>query len=97
VETDSKQGRVYGWRSEEVIPVVLGLLRRWRDGCGPLVQRSGVVVAVVALVGDDEHGWLAGVALYVLPRRAPTHRAALVVAAAFVDKKTLSHDGRLRL
>jgi hypothetical protein len=76
---------------------VLGLLRRRRDGggCGTLVHRAGVV-AVVALVGDDEHGPLAGVALYVLPRRAPTHHTALVVAAAFVDKKKmLSHDGRL--
>ena len=37
-------------------------------------------MAVVALVGDDEHRRLAGVALHVLPRRAPTDGAAFVVA-----------------
>ena len=42
---------------------------------------SGAVM-VLALVGDDEHRRLAGVSLHVLPRRAPAHRAALVVAAA---------------
>lgn len=49
-----------------------------------------VVVAVVVLVGDDEHRRLTGVALHVLPRRAPAHRAALVVAAAYM------HNGQWR-
>ena len=57
------------------------VLRRCRGGIGvPPVLLA--VVAVVALVGDDEHRRLAGVALHVLPRRAPPHRAALVVPAA---------------
>ncbi len=46
---------------------------------------AGFPVAVVAVVGDDEHGRLAGVALHVLPRRAPAHRAALVVPAAICN------------
>jgi len=58
---------------------------RLRGGGGasrPVLQVLAAVVAVVALVGDDEHRRLAGVALHVLPRRAPAHRAALVVPAA---------------
>jgi len=63
------------------------VLRRCRGGIGvPPVLLA--VVAVVALVGDDEHRRLAGVALHVLPRRAPPHRAALVVPAAYIYKKS---------
>jgi hypothetical protein len=43
---------------------------------------GGGGVAVVALVGDDEHGRVHGVALHVLARRAAAHRAALVVPTA---------------
>lgn len=42
---------------------------------------GGGGVAVLALVGDDEHGRVGGVALHVLPRRAPAQRAALVVSS----------------
>jgi hypothetical protein len=39
-------------------------------------------VAVVALVGDDQHRRVHGVALHVLARRAAAHRATLVVPTA---------------
>jgi hypothetical protein len=52
---------------------------------GELWQRGWRVggaggVAVLALVADDQHRRVHGVALHVLARRAPAHGAALVVA-----------------
>lgn len=45
------------------------------------VLGSGAV-KVLALVGDDEHRRVGGVALHMLPGGAAAHRAALVVATA---------------
>ena len=59
--------------------------QRSRSFCGLQDQCVGdgiVGVAVLALVGDDEHRGVVGGSLHVLPSWAPSHAAALVVASA---------------
>ena len=68
--------------------------RRGRQGARP--GRAGGV-AVLALVGHHQHGRVVGGALHVLPRRASPHSAALVVAPAPHDQRTVRFVARQRM